>query len=124
MILKLRQRKVFGIDLYNIDKREEKLVGSKSEEEVPFFGMNNWDIILEILGRELYYGGTYGKIYRTRDSELEIFGRKSYYYDYDEVFYRDIYRTNRKLYYGEIYRNEYRYITRASKVVTNRDNYL
>jgi hypothetical protein len=91
MTLKLRQRRVFGIDLenYKIDKRiEEKLVGGKSEEEVLVFGsidgvyFFDGKIVkkiaereasvraLEVFGGRLYDAGYYNEIRRTMDNEV------------------------------------------------------
>jgi len=121
MTLKLNQRKVFGIDLdnYKIDKRiEEKLVGSKSEEEVLVFGStdgvyyfdgrivkkiaerNGPVMALRLWNGELYDAGYYRKVYRTMDNEfvaerygwimaLEVFDGELY----DAGYYYGIYRT-------------------------------
>jgi len=121
MTLKLNQRKVFGIDLdnYKIDKRiEERLAGSKSEEEVLVFGSsdgvyyfdgkivkkiavrNGPVMALKVFDGKLYDAGYYYEIYRTMDSKvvaerddwtmaLEVLGGVLY----DAGLYRKIYRT-------------------------------
>jgi len=138
MTLKLQQRKVFGIDLdnYRIDRRiEEKLVGSKSEEEVLVFGSsdgvyyfdgrivkkiaerNGPVMALEVWNRDLYDAGYYRdagyyhEIYRTIDNEV--------------VAERDDWIRALKVWNGELYdAGDYRkiYRTMDNEVVAERNN--
>jgi hypothetical protein len=129
--MKLKQNKLFGINLedFKIDKKIEERI--KEEEEVLVFGSSDgvyaydgkkvkkiaerdgWVYALTVYNNELYDGGSYRKIYRTLRNEIVAERDGS-------VLALTVY--NNELYDGGTHGKIYR--TLDNKVVAERDDWV